>query len=73
MGGWTAMMSNPKVDAIVETYLSVADAEAPGLVEGLYLEGLVREAYRILPLSQRAQVDALATHLGLVGFRVGEL
>ncbi|MBB5785244.1 nucleotidyltransferase domain-containing protein [Nonomuraea jabiensis] len=33
------MMSNPKVDAIVETYLSVADAEAPGLVEGLYLEG----------------------------------
>ncbi|MEV0229762.1 aminoglycoside adenylyltransferase domain-containing protein [Nonomuraea sp. NPDC050786] len=33
------MTPYPKIDAIVETYLSVADAEAPGLVEGLYLEG----------------------------------
>ncbi|WP_345387774.1 nucleotidyltransferase domain-containing protein [Nonomuraea salmonea] len=33
------MTPHPKIDAIVETYLSVADAEAPGLVEGLYLEG----------------------------------
>jgi hypothetical protein len=33
------MTPHPKVDAIVETYLSVADVEAPGLVEGLYLEG----------------------------------
>ncbi|SDK73650.1 protein of unknown function [Nonomuraea jiangxiensis] len=33
------MMPHPKIDAIVETYLSLADAEAPGLVEGLYLEG----------------------------------
>ncbi|MBF8193328.1 DUF4111 domain-containing protein [Nonomuraea sp. K274] len=33
------MTSHPKIDAIVETYLSVADAAAPGLVEGLYLEG----------------------------------
>ncbi|MEV5500463.1 aminoglycoside adenylyltransferase domain-containing protein [Nonomuraea fuscirosea] len=33
------MMPHPKIDAIVETYLILADAEAPGLVEGLYLEG----------------------------------
>jgi hypothetical protein len=33
------MTPHPKIDAIVETYLTVADAEAPGLVEGLYLEG----------------------------------
>jgi hypothetical protein len=33
------MTPHPKVEAIVETYLSLADAEAPGLVEGLYLEG----------------------------------
>ncbi|MFI7699167.1 aminoglycoside adenylyltransferase domain-containing protein [Nonomuraea sp. NPDC049480] len=33
------MTPHPKIDAIVETYLSLADAEAPGLVEGLYLEG----------------------------------
>ncbi|TMR88470.1 DUF4111 domain-containing protein [Nonomuraea basaltis] len=33
------MTPHPKIDAIVETYLSVADVEAPGLVEGLYLEG----------------------------------
>ncbi|MEV1174104.1 aminoglycoside adenylyltransferase domain-containing protein [Nonomuraea sp. NPDC049784] len=33
------MTPYPKIDAIVETYLSVADVEAPGLVEGLYLEG----------------------------------
>ncbi|MEV0619161.1 aminoglycoside adenylyltransferase domain-containing protein [Nonomuraea sp. NPDC050404] len=33
------MTLHPKIDAIVETYLSVADAEAPGLVAGLYLEG----------------------------------
>ncbi|MGW0805164.1 aminoglycoside adenylyltransferase domain-containing protein [Nonomuraea sp. NPDC002799] len=33
------MTPHPKIDAMVETYLSVADAEAPGLVEGLYLEG----------------------------------
>ncbi|MFC4006436.1 aminoglycoside adenylyltransferase domain-containing protein [Nonomuraea purpurea] len=33
------MTPHPKIDAIVETYLSVADTEAPGLVEGLYLEG----------------------------------
>lgn len=39
MAGWAAMTPHPKIGAIVETYLSVADAEAPGLVEGLYLEG----------------------------------
>ncbi|WP_327590231.1 DUF4111 domain-containing protein [Nonomuraea sp. NBC_00507] len=33
------MTPHPKIDAIVETYLSVADAAAPGLIEGLYLEG----------------------------------
>ncbi|MGP3959016.1 aminoglycoside adenylyltransferase domain-containing protein [Nonomuraea sp. 3N208] len=33
------MTPHPKIDAIVETYLSVADATAPGLIEGLYLEG----------------------------------
>jgi predicted nucleotidyltransferase len=33
------MTPHPKIEAIVETYLSLADAEAPGLVEGLYLEG----------------------------------
>ncbi|MCK2217780.1 DUF4111 domain-containing protein [Actinomadura sp. ATCC 31491] len=33
------MTPHPKIDAIVEMYLSLADAEAPGLVEGLYLEG----------------------------------
>jgi predicted nucleotidyltransferase len=39
MAGWAAMTPHPKIDAIVETYLTLADAEAPGLVEGLYLEG----------------------------------
>ncbi|KAB8189397.1 DUF4111 domain-containing protein [Nonomuraea phyllanthi] len=39
VAGWAAMTPYPKIDAIVETYLSLADAEAPGLVEGLYLEG----------------------------------
>ncbi|TDC87162.1 DUF4111 domain-containing protein [Nonomuraea deserti] len=33
------MMPHSKIDAIVETYLSIADMEAPDLVEGLYLEG----------------------------------
>ncbi|MGN9845594.1 aminoglycoside adenylyltransferase domain-containing protein [Nonomuraea sp. H19] len=33
------MTPHAKIDAIVETYLSVADAAAPGLIEGLYLEG----------------------------------
>jgi hypothetical protein len=39
VASWAGMMPHPKVDAIVDTYLTVADAEAPGLVEGLYLEG----------------------------------
>ncbi|GAA1768119.1 aminoglycoside adenylyltransferase domain-containing protein [Nonomuraea bangladeshensis] len=33
------MTPHPKIEAIVETYLSLADAAAPGLIEGLYLEG----------------------------------
>ncbi|MFB4281437.1 aminoglycoside adenylyltransferase domain-containing protein [Nonomuraea sp. MTCD27] len=39
VAGWAAMTPHPKIDAIVDTYLTLADAEAPGLVEGLYLEG----------------------------------
>ncbi|TDD34006.1 DUF4111 domain-containing protein [Nonomuraea terrae] len=39
VAGCAAMTPHPKVDAIVDTYLSLADAEAPGLVEALYLEG----------------------------------
>jgi hypothetical protein len=35
------MPSHPVVAELVETYLTAVDAEAPGLVEGLYLEGSV--------------------------------
>ncbi|NRQ40771.1 DUF4111 domain-containing protein [Nonomuraea sp. NN258] len=32
-------MIHPKIAVIVDSYLDVADSEAPGLVDGLYLEG----------------------------------
>lgn len=35
------MSMHPVVTEVVETYLTAADTEAPGLVEGLYLEGSV--------------------------------
>lgn len=35
------MATHPLVDDVVGSYLAMVDAEAPGLVEGLYLEGSV--------------------------------
>lgn len=63
IGGKVVFLLDPRAQDVVHTYLEAVDAEAPGLVEGLYLHGSVALGDFHLPASDIDFVAVVAAHL----------